>query len=170
MLARTRILPARTNRTSDRRARALAEVETLGWLLDRSLTLPGIGGRRFGIDGVIGLVPGIGDLVGGLIGLLLVWRASRMGLPTIVVARMLITTLIDMTLGAIPFVGDVFDFWFKSNTRNLDLMRRHLERPDRSTRDEWAAVLAVVGAILAILIASIWLLASALGTVFGAFS
>jgi hypothetical protein len=170
MLARTRILPARTNRPDDPRARALAEVETLGWLLDRSMSVPGTGGRRFGIDGIIGLVPGVGDLVGGLIGLFLVWRASRMGLPSIVVARMLITTLIDMTLGAIPFVGDVFDFWFKSNARNLDVMRRHLERPDRSTHDDWAAVLAVVGAVLAIVIASGWLLASALGAVFGVFS
>lgn len=170
MLSRTRIVPGRANRSGDRRARALAEVEGLAWLLDRSMSLPGTGGRRFGIDGIIGLVPGIGDLMGGLIGLFLVWRASRMGLPSIVVARMLITTLIDMTLGAIPFVGDIFDFWFKSNARNLDLMRRHLERPDRSTRDDWAAVLAVVAAIVGIVIASVWLLASALGAVFGAFS
>ena len=86
-----------------------------------------------------------------MIGLYVVWRASRMGLPRIVVARMLVTALIDMTVGAIPFLGDVFDFWFKSNTRNLSIMRGHLQQPDRSTRDDWLAMLLVVGVVVAVL-------------------
>ena len=171
MLVRDRIRtqPRILDRHDERRARSLAEVESLAWLLDSSIPVPGTG-RRLGIDALIGLIPGFGDVAGGVIGLYVVWRASRMGLPGIVVARMLVTALIDMTVGAIPFLGDVFDFWFKSNTRNLSIMRGHLQQPDRSTRDDWLAMLLVVGAVVAVLAVIGWLVASAIGAFFGLFS
>jgi hypothetical protein len=166
---RLRTQPRILDRRDERRARSLAEVESLAWLLDSSIPLPGIG-RRLGIDALIGLIPGFGDVVGGVIGLYVVWRASRMGLPGIVVARMLVTTLVDMAIGVIPFLGDVFDFWFKSNARNLTIMRRHLQQPDRSTRDDWVAVLLPIGAVIAALALFGWLAASAIGAFFGLFS
>jgi uncharacterized protein DUF4112 len=166
---RLRTQPRILDRRDERRARSLAEVESLAWLLDSSIPLPGIG-RRLGIDALIGLIPGFGDVVGGVIGLYVVWRASRMGLPGIVVARMLVTTLVDMAIGVIPFLGDVFDFWFKSNARNLTIMRRHLQQPDRSTRDDWVAVLLPIGAVIAALALFGWLVASAIGAFFGLFS
>ncbi len=116
----------RVTREPDR-SRALSEVQTMAWLLDNSIPVPGTGGRRFGIDALIGLVPVVGDLVSGSIGLFVVWRGSRLGLPRIVVARMLANTALDVMVGVIPLAGDAFDLWFKSNTRNLNLMRRHLE-------------------------------------------
>ena len=75
-----------------------------------------------------------------------------------------------MTLGAIPIVGDAFDLWFKASTRNLNIMRRHLQEPDRSTRDDWLAVLLVVGAAVAVLAFIGWLVASLIGALFGLFS
>ena len=117
-------------------------METLAWLLDNSIPLPFFPGRRFGADAIIGLVPGFGDLVTAGIGLFVVWRASRMGLPRIVVARMLVNSAIDLVVGAIPFAGDAFDLVFKANTRNLDLARRWLEQPDRSTRGRVARAAA----------------------------
>jgi hypothetical protein len=170
MLVRSRLQPSAATHLDDRRTRSLAEVEALAWLLDNSIPVPGTGGRRLGIDGIIGLIPGVGDVVGGLIGLYVVWRGSRMGLPGVVVARMLFTALIDMTLGAIPIVGDAFDLWFKASTRNLSIMRRHLQEPDRSTRDDWLAVLLVVGAAVAVLAFIGWLVASLIGALFGLFS
>ena len=116
-MSRVTRLPARG---SDR-SRSMAEVETLAWLLDNSIPVPFLGGRRFGADAIIGLVPGFGDLVSAGLGLFVVWRASRMGLPRIVVARMLINSAIDLVVGVIPFAGDAFDLWFKANTRNLGL-------------------------------------------------
>lgn len=145
----------------------MAEVETLAWLLDNSIPVPGTGGRRFGIDAVIGFVPVVGDLVSGGIGLFVVWRASRLGLPRVVVARMLANSAIDLAIGSIPVLGDAFDLWFKANTRNIGLMRRHLEQPDTSTRDEWLVLLGLIGVVVLVVALVGWLLASLLTTVVG---
>jgi hypothetical protein len=161
---------ARAQRSEDQRARSLAEVEALAWLLDNSIPVPGTGGRRFGIDAIIGIVPGIGDVVSGVVGLLVVWRGSRMGLPRIVVARMLLNALLDIAIGAIPVIGDAFDLWFKASTRNLALMRRDLEEPDTSTREDWTAVLVVVGLAVAAIGAIVWLIVAVVGAIIGALS
>jgi Domain of unknown function (DUF4112) len=155
-------------RTSDR-ARGLAEVDTLAWLLDNSIPVPFLPGRRFGADAIIGLVPGFGDLVSAGLGLFVVWRASRMGLPRIVVARMLVNSAIDLVVGVIPFAGDAFDLWFKANTRNLDLARRWLERPDRSTRDEWLALLLIVAILVGMVAFVVWVVAAVISAFFGLF-
>lgn len=157
---------ARTSRTGTDRDRALAEVETLAWLLDNSIPVPGMGGRRFGIDAIIGLVPGVGDLVSGAIGVIVVWRGSRMGLPRIVVARMLLNTVVDVAIGAIPFLGDAFDLWFKASTRNLNLMRRHLTHPSTSTRDDWLAVTLLAGTAVALVVLIGWLLVQVVAFLF----
>jgi len=158
---------ARERGSGDDRSRALTEVETIAWLLDNSIPVPGTGGRRFGIDAIIGFVPVVGDLVSGSIGLFVVWRGSRMGLPRVVVARMLANTAIDMAIGAIPFIGDAFDLWFKANTRNLGLMRRHLEQPELSTRGDWTALLGLVGAVVLVIAVLVWFVISVLTTVVG---
>ena len=151
------------------RSRSLSEVETYAWLLENSIPVPGLGGRSVGFDAVIGLIPVVGDLVGGALTLFVVWRASRMGLPRIVVARMLINAAIDIVVGAIPFAGDAFDLWFKANTRNLGLARRWLEEPERSTRDEWLALLLVVGILVGIIAFMVWLVVATISLLFGAF-
>jgi hypothetical protein len=161
---------ARPAGSDEQRTRSLAQVEALAWLLDNSIPVPGTGGRRFGVDAVIGLVPGIGDIVSGALGLIVVWRGSRMGLPRIVVGRMLLNTLLDIAVGAIPILGDAFDLWFKASTRNLGLMRRHLERPDTSTRDDWLAVLLMVGVVIGIIVAIGWLIVSLVAALVGALS
>lgn len=150
------------------RERALAEVAALAWLLDNSIPVPGTGGRRVGIDALIGFVPGIGDLVSGALGLVVVWRGSRMGLPRIVVARMLANAALDLAIGAIPVAGDAFDLWFKASSRNLALMRRHLEDPAASTREDWLAVGLLVAAVVAIAAAIGWLVVSVIGALLGA--
>ena len=152
------------------RAEALGEVEALAWLLDNSIPVPGSGGRRIGIDAIIGFVPGIGDLVSGALGLVVVWRGSRMGLPRVVVARMLLNTLLDLAIGSVPVAGDAFDLWFKASSRNLALMRRHLERPDTSTRDDWLVVLGLIGAVVGVILLIGWLIVEFISTVVGVFS
>jgi len=158
----TRLPRARTDRT-----RALAEVETLAWLLDNSIPVPGTGGRRVGIDALIGFVPVMGDLVSAGMGLFVVWRASRMGLPRIVVVRMLANSALDFVVGAVPVVGDAFDLWFKANSRNLGIMRRHLDDPGASTRNDWLVVLALVGVVVAVVAVVGWMIVSALTVVVG---
>jgi hypothetical protein len=159
----------RIDRPEARRDRALLEVDLLAWLLDSSIPVPGTG-RRFGVDALIGLVPVVGDIASAGIGLFVVWRASRHGLPRIVVARMLANTAIDTVVGAIPILGDAFDLWFKANTRNVTLLRRHLERPDTSTRDDWLAVVLIVAAVVGIVFLVGWLIVSVVAALVGALS
>lgn len=150
------------------RSRGLAEVEALAWLLDNSIPVPGTGGRRFGIDALIGFVPVVGDLVSGGIGLYVVWRGARLGLPRIVVARMLANSALDLAIGAIPFIGDAFDLWFKANTRNLRLIRQFLEQPGRSTRNEWIALMVLVGAVVLVVVLLGWLVIAVISALLGA--
>ena len=158
----------RLRRTERDRSRELAEVEAIAWLLDNSIPVPGTG-RRFGVDAIIGLVPVVGDVVSAGMGLFVVWRASRMGLPRIVVTRMLVVSALDFVIGSIPIAGDAFDLWFKANTRNLALLRRHLERPETSTRDDWMVVTGLLGVIIAIVAIIGWLLVSLVSAVIGLF-
>ena len=160
----------RSARARPDRTEALGEVEALAWLLDNSIPVPGTGGRRFGIDALIGFVPGIGDAVSGALGLLVVWRGTRMGLPRVVIARMLLNTLLDFAIGTIPVLGDAFDLWFKASSRNLALMRRHIERPDASTRDDWLVVVGLVAAVVGVILLMGWLVVEFVSTVVGIFS
>lgn len=155
------------SRTDAERDRSLAEVATLAWLLDNSVPVPGTGGRRVGLDALIGLVPGIGDVVSGALGLVVLWRGARMGLPRIVVARMLVNALLDLAVGSIPVAGDAFDLWFKASSRNLALIRRHLEDPDTSTRDDWLVVLGLIMAVVGVVVVVGWLVVAVIGAVVG---
>jgi hypothetical protein len=167
----TRAIPRPERARDDHdRSRALAEVETIAWLLDNSIPVPGTGGRRLGIDAIVGLVPVVGDLASGVIGLFVVWRGSRLGLPRIVVARMLAVTALDIAIGAIPLIGDAFDLWFKANTRNLGLMRRHLASPGASTRDDWLVVGGMVAAAVAVVALLGWLVVALVSAVIGLFA
>jgi hypothetical protein len=103
----------------------IRHAEQLAWLLDESVRLPG--GYRIGLDGILGLIPGDGDMLTMGVSGYLVVIAHRLGAPKRVLARMVSNVLVDTILGAVPLVGDVFDFGWKSNTRNLALLKRHLE-------------------------------------------
>ena len=142
----------------------------MAWLLDNSIPVPLTGGRRVGIDGIIGFVPLIGDIASAGMGLFVVWRASRMGLPRIVIARMLVNTGIDTLIGLIPFAGDAFDLWFKSNTRNIGMMRRHVSLPDASTREDWIGMGALIGAVVGVLALVGWVIYSVISSLIGLLS
>ena len=144
---------------------ATAEVELLAWLLDDSIPIPGTG-RRIGLDALIGLIPGAGDFISGGLGLLVVVRAAQRGLPTIVLARMLVNVALDFSIGAIPIIGDIFDMWFKSSVRNVGLMRRYVAEPESSTTGQWlffGGILATVGLAA---FAFVWLIWTLLGAIF----
>ncbi len=147
---------------STRRSDALDRVELIAWLLDNSIPIPGTG-RRVGLDGVIGLVPGVGDLLSAGVSLLVVVRAAQFQLPRVVLARMLANVALDLVVGAIPVLGDAFDLWFKASTRNLDLMRRYLAAPESSTRDQWLFFAGILLAMAAVVVVFVWLLTTAIG-------
>src|SRR6478735_1974762 len=106
---------------------ALRRIEMMEHLLERSLTIPGIN-RKVGLDAIAGLVPVIGDVFAAALGAYIVWEASNLGLPKWKLWRMAGNIAIDTGLGAIPLAGDAFDLLFRSNTRNLKIVKRHLEK------------------------------------------
>ncbi len=106
---------------------SLARLDRFAHLSDNAYRIPIIG-RRIGLDGIVGLVPGIGDAVTALAALYPVIEAWRLGVPGTLLLRMLGNIGCDSLLGAVPIAGDLFDFAFKSNRRNVALLRRHLDR------------------------------------------
>jgi hypothetical protein len=106
---------------------SLARLEALAKLLDGAFVIPGTN-IRMGLDAIIGLVPVAGDLVSGLISSYLIWEARQLGVSRWVIGRMMGNMLIDTTIGAVPAVGDVFDVVFRTNLRNMALLRKHLAR------------------------------------------
>lgn len=106
---------------------ALARLDVLAGFMDDAFFVPGTN-IRVGADALIGLVPGIGDLISTAIAGYIVMEARRIGAPRHVLLRMWGNVALDGLLGAVPFAGDVFDVAFRANRRNLVLLRRHLER------------------------------------------
>ena len=138
----------------------LARARTFTRLLDSAAKIPGTG-IRFGLDPILGLVPGLGDVAGAALACYLVLLAQRLGAPRSVLVRMLGNVAADTIGGTGPVLGDAFDVAFKSNTRNLALLERALQLPEDTRRASWLvvaltlavlALLAVGGLVLAVFI------------------
>jgi hypothetical protein len=130
----------------------LKRIRFMSQLLDNWLRLPG--GFRIGLDPIIGLLPGIGDLLGTLLSLILVYDAARLGIPKRVLLQMLGNVLLEALVGDIPLLGDIFDAVWKANIRNLRLVERHYypTMPERSAAVVWGSIGIFVVALLAIVI------------------
>ena len=142
---------------------ALARLRTLSHVLDDSLRVPGTG-FRFGLDAVIGLVPGIGDATGAALSAYLLVEAGRLGAPKATLLRMAGNVALEAIVGAVPFVGDLFDAGWKSNLRNLRLLEAHLANPVATERASRGMLLGVVAGVALLLVGSAvlagWLLVS----------
>jgi hypothetical protein len=121
-------------------------LDLLSHILDDWFRIPGTS-IRFGIDGIIGLIPGLGDVLTGLASCIIVFAAWFRGVPYITLARMIANLAIDVLIGAIPFLGDMFDIAWKANRRNYKLLTLHLHQPRRHTWKDWTFLL-VLGCIL----------------------
>jgi hypothetical protein len=107
------------------RAERIARLDALASLLDTAFLVPGTN-IRFGVDALIGLVPGIGDAITTLMSLYIVQEARALGAPRHLVARMLVNVALDGVIGAVPLLGDAFDVMWRANRRNMALLQRHL--------------------------------------------
>ena len=107
-------------------------VEALERILERAFILPGLN-RPVGLDFIVGLIPVVGDLIAAAMGSWLVWEARNLGLSKFQIARMIGNVGFDAVLGFVPFVGDAADLYFRSNTRNLKIIKRHLDKHHPST-------------------------------------
>ncbi len=107
-------------------------IEAMEGLLERAFVLPGIN-RRIGLDAIVGLVPVAGDIIAAAMGAWIVWEARNLGMSKFHLLRMAANVGIDTALGAIPIVGDLFDIAFRSNTRNLRIVRRWMDKHHPAT-------------------------------------
>ncbi len=121
-------LPTGTDPQSIRR-----RVEVLEQLLERSFRIPGVN-YPIGLDAIVGLVPIVGDFITAAMGAYIVWEGRNLGLPKWKLWRMGGNIAIDTALGAVPVVGDAFDVMFRSNTRNLRIIKKHLDKHHPATR------------------------------------
>jgi hypothetical protein len=125
----------------------LERLRRVGVLLDNAIPIPGTR-FRLGLESLIGLVPGIGDVIGSLLSLYIIVEAHRMGVPRSVLARMGWNVAIDTLVGEVPILGDLFDIGFKANLRNLALLDGFAERPAELRRSSrrvlWLVILGIV--------------------------
>jgi hypothetical protein len=129
----------------------IADVESVARWLDYAFELPG--GFRFGVAGIVGLIPGIGDILDAIVSLYIVTRAIQVGVARVAIARMLVNICIEGIAGSVPFVGDLFDVAFKANKRNYLILKSHLAEPRRQQAKDWlfllaAFLLAIVAIVL----------------------
>ena len=108
-------------------------IEAMEILLERSFRIPGVN-VPIGLDGLIGLIPVLGDIITTALGAYLVWEARNLGLPKWKLLRMAGNVGFDTLLGAVPVVGDAADFMFRSNTRNLRIVKKHLDKHHPATK------------------------------------
>ena len=110
---------------SDRAAGRAADIERLARLLDDRFRVP-LTGWRFGLDGLIGLIPAAGDAITAAVSVYIIYRARRLGVPWRTRLRMALNVALDLAVGAVPVAGDIFDFAWKANQRNVRLIRKHM--------------------------------------------
>lgn len=137
----------------EKREAAIRRIDALAYWLDNSIPVPGTG-MRFGMDAVIGLLPGLGDAAGALLSSWIVLEGARLGAGVSVVLRMLLNIAIEAVVGAIPVLGDLFDAGWKANVRNIRLLHRAIDAPGAARRSSLVFVLLVF-LVLAALFAGI---------------
>jgi Domain of unknown function (DUF4112) len=182
MAARTVLTDAESIRISDRETLEFPnagrdrdatgpaiDLEKLAHWLDSVFEIPGLR-LRFGIDAILGLVPGLGDTASAFASIYILQSASKFGVSRFTLARMTLNILVDLTVGAIPFLGDIFDVYWKANRRNVALLQRHMSSnptAERKLRRSDALFVAgMVALIVAVLVGSVFAAYYLLATLF----
>ena len=130
---------------------ALKRLRGISYLLDNAIAIPGLG-YRIGLDPLVGLLPGGGDLMTGLISIYIVAEAARLGVPAATLGRMGLNILIELIFGTIPMVGDLFDVVWKANAQNVALLERHIRHPRPSGRVDKVFAILLIALLSALVI------------------
>lgn len=153
--------------TKDERKKIEIEesLETLSTYLDGLFKVPGTG-WKFGLDSLIGLVPNVGDMATSLVSFYILVAGVRYGVPKITLLRMAFNIGLDYVVGSIPFLGDAFDFVWKANKQNMDLIRERGAGKGKGTTGDYVFVFVMIAILIAILVGSILVSLFILGTIF----
>ena len=130
-------------------SKRLARLRRLSWVLDRSIP---IGNKRFGLDPILGLIPGIGDWIASVLSLYVLYEAARLGLPKHVLGRMAANIGVEAVVGSVPVLGDLFDFAWQANARNVRLIDQHYQANMPARPIGRLVILIVVGAVLLLIV------------------
>ena len=162
------VLPPR-----NRKSRGIFDDENLDILshiLDDFIRIPGTS-IRFGLDGIVGLVPGIGDIIGGIASCIILIAAWARGVPYVVLARMVTNVVIEVGIGTIPVIGDAFDIAWRANRRNYALLTGCLYQPRKHTVQSWIFLLILCAVLIALMLLPMlliaWLANGLMHTMFG---
>lgn len=145
------------------------QLERFAWLLDSAIRVPDTR-WRIGLDGIVGLVPGIGDLLTGAASSYILLQAMRLGVPWAISLRMALNIILESVVGVVPVFGDLFDFAFKANQRNVKLMLDYFEQPVPTKRRSTTVLVITVLGIVAVLVLVVWLFIALLAALIGAVS
>jgi hypothetical protein len=135
-------------------ARTLAALRKWSVLLDSAFRVPGTQ-MTFGLDPILGLIPGLGDLTTPFFAGLLLLHAVRMKIPRVIQLRMVMNAALDLAIGVVPVVGDLFDFGWKANVKNLALLERYAHPGSRASAGDWWFVSIVLGLLAAVTVGPI---------------
>ncbi len=141
-------------------------LEQLAWLLDNSIRVP-FTRRRIGLDSLVGLVPGIGDAIGGLLSTWILFQGMRVRAPWFTLMRMVMNVAVEVVVGFIPLLGDLFDMGWKANHRNVQLLSNYLDRPAETARGSLILMILVLLALMGVGVATVWGGIMLFGWVFG---
>ncbi len=144
------VLPPQSSETDSKLARWIAMI------MDDLIKVPGTN-FKFGLDPLLGLLPGVGDSGTAFVSMSVLIQAASLGAPKIALARMALNIMINTVLGALPFLGDAFSVWFKSNKRNYKILRAYADGTRRSTKGDWAFLIFLVVVLSALVIAVVGL-------------
>lgn len=154
-LINNRYEPGRTSVTLDRES-----LKQLATLMDSLFEIPGVR-WRIGLDSILGLVPGVGDVATTIVALTILQAATQHRVPRVTLARMGLNLLVDWLVGSIPVVGDAFDVYWKANQRNVRLLEQHLDAnphvQSRARRRDWLFLGVVLAVLLVGILGSLWL-------------
>ena len=159
----------RIRQLTPRQIRGLEGLRKVAQILDSAFVVPGTS-YRVGLDPILGLVPGLGDLVSPLFTIGILWQARELALPRIVQLRMIVNVAIDSLVGAVPMIGDLFDFAWKANTMNLALLERHAQEERTASAGDWLFVILMVALVVLVAVVPFviagWLVATAVRYIF----
>jgi hypothetical protein len=136
---------------TDTRSAALHRLRSLAHLLDNAISIPGTS-YRIGIDPIVGLLPGGGDLVMAAFSVYIVWESARLGLPRSTVIQMVSNLVLDTVIGTVPVAGDLLDVTWKANIKNIRLLEAHIDSPQHQKKADKGFVLLLLFGFLALVI------------------
>lgn len=131
------------------------QLERVAWVLDNSIRIP-FTQRRIGVDSLIGLVPGVGDAIGGLLSTWILFQGMRLKVPFFTLMHMIMNVALEVVLGFIPLVGDLFDMGWKANQRNVQLLSDYVDKPVATARGSLLLMVLVLVALTAVGVATVW--------------